>query len=42
MSELLEVDVAHPVLSNGSGRFGQSDRFFVSADEKDGVPVNDS
>ena len=28
MSELLEVEGAHPVWSDGCGRFGQLDRFF--------------
>ena len=28
MSELLEVDGAHPVWSNGCGRFGLSEPFF--------------
>ena len=27
-SELLEVEGAHPIWSDGCGRFGQSDHFF--------------
>ena len=42
MSELLEVESAHLVLSDGCGRFGHSDRFLFVAGVKDGVPVNGS
>ena len=42
MTEILEVERAHPVRSDEYGQFGQSDRFFVSAGVKDGVPVNGS
>ena len=42
MSEFLEVEGAHPVWSDSCGRLGQLDRFFVSADVKDGIPVNGS
>ena len=42
MSKLHEVEGGHPVWSDGCGRFCQSDCFLVSADVKDGVPVNGS
>ena len=34
------MEGAHPIWSDGSGRFGQSIASFVSAGVKDGVPVN--
>ena len=42
LSEFLEVEGAHPVWPDGCGGFGQLDRYFVSADVNDGVPVNGS
>ena len=34
LSELLEVEGAHPICCDGCRRFVQSDRFFVSAGRK--------